>query len=389
MDLKSIFIKGFTFSIRFLDLIFPKDRSLIVCGAPSFNGNTYYFFSQTRYNQTKDVIWLSRDKELVKTIRSEYGKHKAYHLFSLPGLYKFLRAKTAVFSHGAADFFYFIGKRNCRKFVVNLWHGIPIKSVETISDGNVGWDLMPVSSSIEQKLFSEKYGVTSDLPIIGMPRNEYLFNADYNDQIPVLRKLRPYIEEVSVMGNIEFIITYAPTYRDFSKTKIFPFEDFDAKELIQYLRKHKILIILKLHPNDFLQGDYEANRSIPLFKAGVLIVGNGSNELRMQELLMISDLLITDYSSNYFDFLLTRKPTIFIPYDQDEYEKEVGFALDYELLARRTRCLTQADFIDMLDRLLIGSDGVITDSWHRAINLRKYHEYDPTKCTEELLKLLP
>ncbi|KKM95643.1 hypothetical protein LCGC14_1186140 [marine sediment metagenome] len=53
----------------------------------------------------------------------------------------------------------------------------------------------------------------------------------------------------------------------------------------------------------------------------------------MQELIIISDLLITDYSSVYFDFILVKKPVILFPYDLDEYIKSQNIYFKLEDIA--------------------------------------------------------
>ena len=64
--------------------------------------------------------------------------------------------------------------------------------------------------------------------------------------------------------------------------------------------------------------------------------------------LNIFDVLITDYSSIYFDYMLLERPMIFLPYDLAEYEGTVGFTIDYNKYAPGDKPNTFEEFIKCL-----------------------------------------
>ena len=114
-----------------------------------------------------------------------------------------------------------------------------------------------------------------------------------------------------------------PTFRDSRETEYFNFSDLDVPKLHQKLKELNACILIKAHINegnnqaiDFLDGDYVRtvnNDDLPYF----------------QEFLSQIDLLVTDYSSIYLDYILVNKPMLFLPYDIELYEKERGFIFDY------------------------------------------------------------
>lgn len=64
------------------------------------------------------------------------------------------------------------------------------------------------------------------------------------------------------------------------------------------------------------------------------------------------DLLITDYSSIYFDFLILEKPVLFLPYDLILYEKSVGLNFEYNAITPGPKPKKQSEFIKEIYKLL-------------------------------------
>ncbi len=141
-------------------------------------------------------------------------------------------------------------------------------------------------------------------------------------------------------------ILYAPTWRPSTETKLFPFDDFDFAKLDSFLKDRGIKIHLRLHPN------FESKISESLVKLDSISLISSNCVKDINQLLGAFDLLITDYSSIYVDFLLTEKPLIFLPYDLEEYNRVVGFSIDYEKLSPGPKPKTMTQFLDDLDALL-------------------------------------
>ncbi|KJG60435.1 hypothetical protein UA42_15725 [Photobacterium kishitanii] len=68
------------------------------------------------------------------------------------------------------------------------------------------------------------------------------------------------------------------------------------------------------------------------------------------------DLVITDYSSIYFDFLILNKPVLFLPYDLDEYINNVGLNFKFDEVTPGPKPKDQIEFITELDKLLFDSN---------------------------------
>lgn len=136
--------------------------------------------------------------------------------------------------------------------------------------------------------------------------------------------VREYLQHLSGGCKFKKIILYTPTHRDYErstfdiKRSILGF-DLNTERFEQFLHKHELLIVCKLHP---FQNSQVVDTNLP--KGVVNFTGN--DEFGLIELMKASDMLMTDYTSTYVDYLLLDKPVIFNFYDKDIYEKTRGLA---------------------------------------------------------------
>ncbi|MGH2401775.1 MAG: CDP-glycerol glycerophosphotransferase family protein, partial [Candidatus Limnocylindria bacterium] len=116
------------------------------------------------------------------------------------------------------------------------------------------------------------------------------------------------------------VILYAPTFRGDRVTDARHREDLDLPALRDALGADHVLLV-RLHP--FVR----ARTSIGPDLAGFAV--DVSDHHDINELMLISDILVTDYSSAIFEFSLLERPMIFFAPDHDDYERERGFYFDY------------------------------------------------------------
>lgn len=151
---------------------------------------------------------------------------------------------------------------------------------------------------------------------LGLCRNDNLLNGD---KCEWLRK--EFVARVSY--DVKTVVLYTPTHRDYESKmtgnvtrSILGFE-YDPIDFEQFLKKNGIIFICKLHPKqNALVVENELPEGIILHKA--------SERYGLTELMQLSDVLVTDYTSAYFDYLLLDKPIIFNFYDLEVYKRERG-----------------------------------------------------------------
>lgn len=213
-------------------------------------------------------------------------------------------------------------KKRQNQFYINTWHSIiPWKKVEfdvkrektsnvsrmSLKD-NANTDLMVASCEFKEQLLRTSYRYTGDVLRAVIPRCDCLRNLDFGRICAIKNKLGIPINTHVVM--------YAPTFRDSHRTDIY---SVDYDKVLNALEKRfgkEWVVIIRLHPLMISYSDQ--------IKYSEKII-NVTAFSDAQELLMISDSLITDYSSIMFDFMLTQKPIFLYATDVEEYRAERDF----------------------------------------------------------------
>ena len=230
-----------------------------------------------------------------------------------------------------------------RRLVIHLGHGTPLKCIGMMEkDGkllkkmyyllcqtNISYSLAstPFIADIIQKSigFSKKHVL-----INGQPRTEVLFKEPL---------------KLSELNNGFTHVLYAPTWRQHSEIKLFPFDDFSLTDLQNFLSKEKIIIHIRFHPayEEDIPKEILALENISLFSA--------KKYPEIMDYLNLFDALITDYSSIYFDYMLLERPMLFLPYDLEDYEKSVGFTMDYSQYTPGAKPTSFLDFTNYLNAI--------------------------------------
>ena len=195
--------------------------------------------------------------------------------------------------------------------------------------------------------FSEVWGINDEMVLpAGMPRLDKYLDEDYRNattekllnEYPVLRKFYE--------SDKKKIILFAPTYRgENKKAAYYPYDKLDIDSLYDLCTHEDAVILFKMHP--FVTEPVP----IPEGYRNRLIDLSDYNEIN--DLFYITDLLITDYSSNIYEFSLMRKPMLFYAFDIDSYSKERGFHRDY-------RTNVPGKVVETFDAMI---DAIISDNY--------------------------
>ena len=299
------------------------------------NSKYLYLYALTHLTDKK-VSWLSVNRQTVHRLRT-LGL-PAYWVLSPIGAWKALRAKYWFVSAYTSDIMYCLSGNAT---VVNLWHGVGLKYCEfNITTG-------PLADRYVRKTFKERfyhpesfrrpeYVLTSTecqtrmmktafrVPVercleLGYPRNEILTQPKEN-VLAFVDKYEPKETKqlIDKCSQFDKVYIYMPTWRD-SQKNVFA-QQMDLQQLSAVLKKQNALLLLKPHPNTIVDNIYQADNII-LVERTVDIYG----------VLPFTDVLITDYSSILYDYLLMpSKQVILYLYDYDEYVKERDFYYPFD-----------------------------------------------------------
>ncbi len=355
---------------------YPKDKTMILIGIPNsnfYNDNSKYFF-EFLYNQHQNefkFFLITKNKKLYSKLESKFGDHIIY-AFSYQALSVYLRSKFVLLTNGNGDIFPFI-PTNKKQIVVNMWHAITFKNVGYLSKVNVSGEInlnlnyFLVSSETERESMMRAFRYPKEtFKIFGLPRNDIYFNQ----------------KDVKQVATEKTTILYLPTFRDFAPTEFFPFADFDNYELHHFLSKNNIEIIIKPHKRDSTN-----QRLLNIVKdnPNIKIKTSAVNDIDIQQMLLDCDILLTDYSSVYFDFLLLDRPIIYIPYDLEQYLEERGLLFDFEEVTCGDKTLTQKEFIQSIKNNI---ENPAKDRELRAAITQRFHQYNDGQASERLFNFI-
>lgn len=336
----------------------------------TFNYNSRYLFLYVRDHCPEiHPYFVINDEKLRRELGEKYGQEYFIESTTFKGIRQILSSK--VWFTSTAPPLYGIGFRK-KYVIINLWHGVPLKKI-----GMEQENLSTVTRTYYKYLFADNYEAVlttshNMIPVMsrsfmveperirvwGQPRNDMMFHRQ--DSREVLQRLYGKTDEKDeVLPVYRKVILYAPTFRDHEPTKLFPFPEFahsgsyGLQALLDFLEEHQLLICIRLHLYDHTgygwlkKLDSDGNRIRFL---------NEDRADDIMEVLNIFDLLITDYSSIYIDFLLTGRPVLFLPYDSEEYLKNRGMNFDYDLVTPGPKPKTFKEFLNSVYVLLYNHD---------------------------------
>lgn len=240
--------------------------------------------------------------------------------------YHFATSKNIIID----DFYPMIYPLKIRKNadLVQLWHAVG--AFKTFGYSRIGlpggpsptsknhrnYTKVVVSSDSIRKHYAEGFGVQMDNVVAtGIPRTDFFFDEEKKKAV----KSRLY-EEYPYLKNKK-VILFAPTFRgNGQQSAHYPFDVLNFDQLYREL-KDEYIFLFKIHPfvKNTINIPYQYSEFFYDF----------SDFREINELLLITDLLITDYSSVCFEFALLNKPMIFFSYDVDDYIRKRDFYYDY------------------------------------------------------------
>lgn len=248
---------------------------------------------------------------------------------------------------------YFIKKEG--QVYVNTWHGTPLKSMGyEMVDGNSGSanternflhaDYLLSANEIMTRMYLKSYKLEGILPgqVIeeGYPRNDLLLNTERKNEYNLLENYGVSIDKDKK------IILFAPTWRENENggAEVNPEELLGVKELLEKeIDTEKYQILIKPH-----QYVYKQLKDLEEYK-GLLVPAT----VDANELMSVVDILISDYSSIFLDYMVLERPVLFYIPDLESYKEKRGLDLQPEDLPGpySDNLLDVADYINNIEKI--------------------------------------
>lgn len=367
-----------------LKFIIRKEDNIILIGGwmgETFSDNSRFLYQYLHYYSDKKVIWVTRNNKIVKEL-TEKGYH-VYKMHSLKSYYYHFKSGVHIVcnvpfkaKNYKGDI---LGELSLFSRRIQLWHGIPLKGIGSISDtdtqfGKVspirkisiflksnkiyrhlinvggGWDnyTLVATSDLVANIFSKAFGDDKKICVSSYPRNceciEYL-----SDEIRILEKIKR-----------RRTILYVPTFREKNRKILHPLMDVNFRK---FIRDENYLWIEKRHLAD------SNNIKLEFTDVEEILL---SSSFDLNVIVPKIDILITDYSSICFDFIFFNKPVQYFVPDFDFYKSEErGFSLSFDdftagYISKNTIELTNniklQNFSKQMEKVLIVKDKVYQNS---------------------------
>lgn len=333
-------------------------------------------------------VWISKKEDIVERLRDS-GK-PAFLVGTKDAKKIMLNAGVAFYSNGLDDFGNICYVNGA--LIINLNHGaMPIKELDycefdkiskmksllkKIRNNIFNWmyfDYLVVTSEKGKRRYMKAYAEYNEDKILcaGLPRYDVLFNADY------IKKSKPDFWRADTK-----YILYLPTFRTYPNSVIADFisaiESLKEKEKISL---EGITFIVKPHPVEQIKRKINDN----------LIIIDKNHTISTQELLSVSDVLITDYSSCCIDFCVINKPIIFYTPDHEVYSLKIGVLEDFSYIYQSPDCLkTPLELIKNVNDIVKNHKGVdLSKTLNQEYNEYCYkHKKDNSSCSEVIVRLI-
>ena len=376
--------------VYLLSALVPKKRNLWVFGAwegKRFSDNSKYLFLYVHCNHPEiNAVWLTKSKEVFTQLKKE-GFNVAY-AFSLGGIWNSCRAKFIVITHSLySDVNPYV---TARTKIINLFHAtLPIKKM--------GFDYFKDLSLYKRSCFfltqifepiKNSYSFSSSAevaPIVigakgipkerviptGLPRADFMLN-----KIPNYKKDDEETDKILSEKKYNKLIYFVPTFRNDKEFNLFKF-NYDAKRLFDLLEKTDSLLIFRFHP-------YEAIKYSSYLTNNPRIIVDSTEDV--YALLKLADILVTDYSSICYDFIIFNRPIIFANFDHEGYLKERQLYHDYNSTVPGSKAKNWDELLVAMNKVTVGGNDDFESQRLRMLDF--VHDYKDGRSCERIVNFV-
>jgi len=377
----------------FLSWIVPKKKNVIVLGSSfgeRFSGNPRYFclylkaLQEKNINPFSDYYWITKNSLVFNELQQK--NIPVLSAWSIKGFWKILRAEYLIVESGPAlgkgghDIAYqrlFMG----RFYIVQTWHGSPAKHIlldalkerkfrhlyekvyfilEKLELQNIKCIL--AMGEREKKILERAFN-NKNVYILGYPKNDILIETL---DAPTIN---------FTLGKYDKIILYAPTFRE-HVNEVEAFSELFFKQLNEEMERRNWIFLVKKHP-------FDKYLDIPVNLEYVKDVTLECKDIQI--LLTRVDLLISDYSSIYVDFLLTGKQIIFYIYDIALYQEQ-SRKFYYDFLENPPGLVVKSEE-ELLSKVLYYKSTLkIEDNYKKSLEI--FHKYTDSNSSKRLKDFL-
>ena len=334
----------------------PTSSNIWIFGAwfgEKYADNSKYLFEYVNQSHSEiRAIWFSTNKNVIRFLNQK--GYEAYYTYSWRGYYLGAIAKFVFLSSAFTDVNQYVCSTK-RTTIIQLWHGTPLKKIHFDDKFNTflnptginhiiksikewifpflgrDYDYMVSSSELVSNCYHSAFRINKKkILLTGYPRNDVFFNKINNGDKPS--------------------IVYMPTHRNEGEFDVTSFFSNHLESINDKLSQQDITLYIKLHY-------YHLNNCNINNLSNIIYINDKAIDQDIYTIINNFDILITDYSSIYFDYLLSNKPIIFAPFDLEEYtRKDRELYFNYNDVTAGPKCQNWDEVIVELIKFISGVD---------------------------------
>lgn len=294
-------------------------------GARYADNSKYLFEYVSKHVKEVEAIWLTGDISVFNSLRAEGAR--VYKRWSLKGVSYALIAKFHIVTHGAGD-----TNPMCAggAMLVNLTHGTPLKRlgkdsrynrmgvftavfdnyIAKILPGKKKSDIIFCADNVAANRFKSAYPATPKIVPAGYPRWDGLLKSDDNRLVEEL------------IDGFDHVFSFMPTLRFNNQVQYDPFSVEGFDDLNDFLKINNAILIIRPHPSMTFANEDIKNQNAVFLRANVVP--------DVFDILKLTDVLITDYSSVMYDYQRLARPILLLVPDLHSYlNNDVGIYGDF------------------------------------------------------------
>lgn len=364
---------------------------------PNFACNPYALWKYITENTDYETAWIVKKNYYYDELNKRGIRCELYD--SLAGNKLIEKADYVILNSYT---FPNLPKRKNQIFV-NLWHGSGIKAhdyynhnlnpkhVKKLVEFADIIDLMCVQSLDDRfKLSSQLHFDLRKAYVTGQPRLDCIANSNGRQKL-----IKIYGDRIN---KYEKLIFFAPSFRanmsshsgKFYSDNIFRLDDYDDDKLNSFLEKNNAAIVYKLHPVEqtaFKGRVFNMNSHCYYLDDQILF----DNEVQYDEILNAFDVMISDYSSIAYDYLVLNKPIIYLLPDYEEYKSTKGFVFKHvDIFMPGEKAFCFAELISALNNAISNPD--LYNEERENVLLQRFDYLDSNsakRCYETIMSYVP
>lgn len=317
-------------------------------------GNTVLFTSDSREEMSGNFEFVYNEM-LRQNLEKKYKIHQIFKP-NISARRNFIDKFRFPYLLGKADYIFvddfhpllYTVKFRKSQEIIQLWHAVgAFKTVGFSRTGKKGGPFFDsvnhrnytkafVSSENDVPFYGEAFGIKEQNIIpTGVPRTDILFDEEYEKEIT--KKMEEYLPIIKGKK----VILFAPTFRgNGHRSAHYPFFKIDFTRLAHYCKENNAVVLFKMHP--FVKNTLNIPEQYKNYFVDI------SDFREVNDILFITNILISDYSSLVYEFAVFKRPMLFYAFDLEDYITSRDFYEPYQNFVPGKIVETFSDLIESL-----------------------------------------